>query len=96
MTLSIDRPNLSHADIQKLKAAQQAAQKGASSAGVRHVAFWPICEATVRPIEVCSMGHSGLDLLTLSSSPFDPQRMCGSHEPVDQPCAKNGRWNSTG
>jgi hypothetical protein len=32
----------------------------------------PISEVAARPIEVGSMGHSGWDLLTLSSSLFDP------------------------
>ena len=35
---------------------------------------WPISELAARLIEVRSMGHSGLDLLRLSSSHFDPQR----------------------
>jgi hypothetical protein len=36
-----------------------------------NVASWPIREVPARPIEVRSMGHSGLDLLTLSFSHFD-------------------------
>ena len=35
---------------------------------------WPISEVAARLIEVRSMGHSGLDLLTLSSSRFDRNR----------------------
>jgi hypothetical protein len=34
--------------------------------------LWPISEVAARLIEVRSMGHSGPDLLTLSSSHFDP------------------------
>ena len=33
---------------------------------------WPVSEVTARLIEVRSVGHTGLDLLTLSSSHFDP------------------------
>src|SRR5262245_64797234 len=34
----------------------------------------PISEVAARLIDVRSVGHSGLDLLTLSSSHFDPER----------------------
>jgi hypothetical protein len=37
-----------------------------------NVGIWPECEVAARLIEVRSLGHSGLDLLTLSSSHFDP------------------------
>jgi hypothetical protein len=37
----------------------------------------PISEVAARLIEVRSMGHSGLDLLTLSSSHFDPNADVG-------------------
>jgi hypothetical protein len=36
--------------------------------------LWPISEVATPLIEVRSAGHSGLDLLTLSSSHFDPKR----------------------
>ena len=39
-----------------------------------NVAYWPISEVAARLIEVRSLGQSGLDLLTLSSSHFDPTR----------------------
>jgi hypothetical protein len=34
---------------------------------------WPISEVATRLVEVRSLGHSGPDLLTLSSSHFDPK-----------------------
>jgi hypothetical protein len=34
--------------------------------------LWPISEVAARLIDVRSRGRSGLDLLTLSSSGFDP------------------------
>ncbi|MFB9269591.1 hypothetical protein ACFFWD_41855 [Bradyrhizobium erythrophlei] len=40
----------------------------------RHISTLPISEVAARLIVVRSMGHSGLDLLTLSSSHFDPER----------------------
>jgi hypothetical protein len=36
--------------------------------------YWPFCEVSARPVEVRKVGYGGLDLLTLSSSHFDPQR----------------------
>jgi hypothetical protein len=36
------------------------------------VAYWPISEVAVRLVEARIVGHRGLDLLTLSSSHFDP------------------------
>jgi hypothetical protein len=38
---------------------------------------WPISEVAARLIKVRSVGHSGLDLLTLSSSHFDPEQPLG-------------------
>ena len=38
-----------------------------------HIACWPISEVTARLIEVRSVRHTGLDLLRLSSSLFDPK-----------------------
>jgi len=38
------------------------------------VCTWPISEVAARLIEVRSVGRSGLDLLTLSSSHFDPEQ----------------------
>jgi putative tryptophan/tyrosine transport system substrate-binding protein len=38
-----------------------------------NVRKWPISEVTEGPVEVRSLGHSRLDLLTLSSSHFDPK-----------------------
>jgi bacterioferritin len=35
--------------------------------------IWPIGDEAARLMEVCSVGYSRLDLLTLSSSHFDPQ-----------------------
>ena len=35
--------------------------------------LWPISEVVARLIEVRSLAHSELDLLTLSSSRFDPK-----------------------
>jgi len=43
-----------------------------------HVALWPISEVATCLIEVRSLVHSRLDLLTLSSSPFDPKRKSGA------------------
>jgi hypothetical protein len=39
-----------------------------------NVRFWPISEVATSLIEVRLVGRSGLDLLTLSSSPFDPEQ----------------------
>jgi hypothetical protein len=44
------------------------------------VRFWPISEVAARVIEVRSVGDSGLDLLTSSSSHFDPKAT--SHPPL--------------
>jgi len=44
------------------------------------VPCWPISEVVARLIEVRSVGRSGLDLLTLSSSHLDPTR--NSHSPL--------------
>src|ERR1700752_2725694 len=41
------------------------------------VRFWPFGEVAARLINVRSSKHSGLDLLTLSSSHFDPCRTSG-------------------
>ena len=38
---------------------------------------WPISDVATLLIQVRLMGHSGLDLLTLSSSHFDPERSYG-------------------
>src|SRR5262249_14284728 len=43
-----------------------------------HVGFWPVSEVMVRLVEVREARHSGLDLLTWSSSHFDPHRTCRS------------------
>jgi hypothetical protein len=40
----------------------------------RHVGFLPHRQVSAWLVKVCSRGYSGLDLLTLSSSHFDPQR----------------------
>jgi hypothetical protein len=40
--------------------------------------LWPISEVATLLIEVRLVGHSGLDLLTLSSSHFDPSAALGS------------------
>ena len=37
--------------------------------------MWPVSEVATRLIEVRSLAHSELDLLTLSSSHFDPKLM---------------------
>jgi len=50
-----------------------------------HGSSWPISEAAARLIEVRSLGHSGLDLLTLSSSRFDPLRKSARFA-VRNPC----------
>jgi len=42
------------------------------------VCTWPISEVAARLIEVRSVGRSGLDLLTLSSSHFDPKPSWGA------------------
>src|SRR5262249_1776857 len=39
----------------------------------RWCAMWPIREVSARLVEVRSVGYRGPDLLTLSSSHFDPQ-----------------------
>ena len=39
---------------------------------IANVRTWPISEMAARLIEVRSLVHSGPDLLTLSSSRFDP------------------------
>src|ERR1700756_5835071 len=44
--------------------------------------FWKLAS---RLMEVCSVRHSGLDLLTLSSSHFDPQRKSRRSEYVTLP-----------
>ena len=52
----------------------QVGQSGAAKllgAGVRK---WPMSEVAARLVDVRSMGHSGLDLLTASFSHFDPER----------------------
>jgi hypothetical protein len=46
----------------------------AADVAVRNVAYWPISEVATRLIEVRSVKHGGLDLLTLGSSHFDPKR----------------------
>jgi len=43
------------------------------------VRFCPISEVTTRPIEVRSVKCSGLDLLNLSFSHFDPSRTASVH-----------------
>jgi len=43
-------------------------------AGRKH---WPVSEVGGMPHEVRTAKHSGLDLLTLSSSHFDPNRTLG-------------------
>jgi len=40
----------------------------------RDVAYWPIGEIAARVAEVRLAGYGGRDLLTLSSSRFDPER----------------------
>jgi hypothetical protein len=48
--------------------------------------LWPISEVAARLIKVRSVGHSGRDLLTLSSSHFDPLetwRLMDSKSPGD-------------
>ena len=46
--------------------------------GPGEVAYWPISEVAARLIKVGSMGLSGLDLLKLGFSHFDPQRKSGA------------------
>src|SRR5262249_29685930 len=41
------------------------------------VRCWPIAEVATRLVEVRSVRHSGLDLLTLSSSHLDPKQTLG-------------------
>jgi hypothetical protein len=38
------------------------------------VALWPMSEVAARLVEIRSVRHSGLDLLTWSSSHFDPKK----------------------
>ena len=48
----------------------------------REVWFWPVSEVASLRFEVSLMGRSGLDLLTLSFSDFDPKRtfrVAGDH-----------------
>lgn len=46
----------------------------ASQSQMRNVRCWPIREVAARLIDVRLVGHGRLDLLTLSSSHFDPER----------------------
>jgi hypothetical protein len=45
---------------------------GTRVAAAIHVRTWPVSELVTRLIEVRSLAHGGLVLLTLSSSHFDP------------------------
>jgi hypothetical protein len=57
-------------DVNVMEAAALTIQ--CDSCCIAGVGFWPISEVSARRVEVRTVRNSGLDLLTLSSSRFDP------------------------